>query len=642
MSSEQSLPKENHEENKPFTDPDTSEASTEQPYSPVVEVAEELLEDAEVKQQPAAKENSSDTRKESDAPSAPPLSSFKDASTPETKEELSPEELLSRMEQLINLPNAGEKNREFSQLREKVQGMLVKDIHDRRAGFIAEGGMESDFHYEHPLQARLSGLSGIFKEKHDIYLKEQQASQEENLSQRQDIIERLKNLYTGSEPGTNFFKEIREIKKAWSEAGQVAKAEFKLLNNNYFHHLNQFYQMLDLNKEYLHQEYQHNLEKREHIIERAKALLEEPVQKALNELQYLHKLWKEEAEPVAEEFREKTWEQFKELSNQIHDRKSELSAVLEEEQFANLTRKNAIIEKIRGFSEEGKNASHQFWQNAIKTVEKLREDFLKTGSVPRKLSNQNWNEFKEVLKSFNQSKNDFYKNLKGSQVENLSKKQKLVETARDNMHSEDWDTMVPLYKKLQQEWKQIGHVPRSQANKIWDEFKDACNTFFANHREKTQGAGDNWKENYHSKRALLESLKGVGNSEGSMEEIERIKAQWNAVGKVPRDKIAINTEFNKTLREKLRLNNANEYDLKDENLSESQLTDKARKIKNQIQDLEAEISTLENNLGFFNSPSRDNPLLKDTYAKIDEKKQQLEHLRSALHQIISPDGGTSS
>ena len=106
--------------------------------------------------------------------------------------------------------------------------------------------------------------------------------------------------------------------------------------------------------------------------------------------------------------------------------------------------------------------------------------------------------------------------------------------------------------------------------------------------------------------------------------------------------IAINTEFNKTLREKLRLNNASEYDLKDENLSESQLTDKARKIKNQIQDLEAEISTLENNLGFFNSPSRDNPLLKDTYAKIDEKKLQLEHLRSALHQIISPDGGTSS
>ena len=65
--------------------------------------------------------------------------------------------------------------------------------------------------------------------------------------------------------------------------------------------------MLDLNKEYREQEYAHNLEKRQHIIARAKELKDEPVvQKALNELQYLHKLWKEEAEPVAEEFRDST------------------------------------------------------------------------------------------------------------------------------------------------------------------------------------------------------------------------------------------------------------------------------------------------------------------------------------------------
>ena len=95
--------------------------------------------------------------------------------------------------------------------------------------------------------------------------------------------------------------------------------------------------------------------------------------------------------------------------------------------------------------------------------------------------------------------------------------------------------------------------------------------------------------------------------EGSVEKIENIKNAWNAIGKVPKDKLAINTEFNKTLREKLKLNKINEFDLKEENLSESQLTDKARKIKNQIADLEAEVVQLENNLAFFSSPSRDNP-----------------------------------
>ena len=429
---------------------------------------------------------------------------------------------------------------------------------------------------------------------------------------------------------------IREIKEEWSNAGQVPKSEFKNLNNNYFFHLNQFYQMLDLNKEYREQEYAHNLEKRNQIIARAKELQDEPVvQKALNELQFLHKLWKEEAEPVAEEFRDKTWEEFKEISNKIHERKSELLTQIEEEQHITLEKKNEIIAALKKLATPDKAPNHNYWQQAIKKVEELRADFLKLGSVPRKISNQNWNEFKVALRAFNTTKNEFYKGLKNSQQTNLEEKLKLIQTAQDNMNSEDWEIVVPLFKKLQEDWKKIGHVPRSQTNKVWDDFRDACNTFFNNFRAKNNAQTDDWKENYKQKRALLDELKEIGSEEGSVEKIENIKTTWNSIGKVPRDKMAINTEFNKTLREKLRLNKINEYDLKEEGLSESQLTDKARKIKNQIADLEAEIVKLENNLGFFGKVSRDNPLLKDTFDKIDEKKAQLESLKHSLHNIIS-------
>ena len=69
--------------------------------------------------------------------------------------------------------------------------------------------------------------------------------------------------------------------------------------------------------------------------------------KSIKRITVLHKLWKEEAEPVAEEFRDKTWEEFKEISNKIHERKSELLAVIEGEQQANLEKKNQIIETIK-------------------------------------------------------------------------------------------------------------------------------------------------------------------------------------------------------------------------------------------------------------------------------------------------------
>ena len=553
-----------------------------------------------------------------------------------TLDTLSVKELLSEMENIVNKPDAGAHAKKFNQLKDKAYHLIQDEIADKKHDFVEEGNDMEDFSYEHPEQSKYSALVSIFKEKLDAFNKNQEKEHQENLEKRNQIIEKLKNLYINTEPNTNLFRAIREIKEEWANAGAVAKSEFKNLNHNYFHHLNQFYQMLDLNKEYREQEYAHNLEKRKSIIARAEELINEvSVQKALNELQYLHRLWKEEAEPVAEEFRDSTWEVFKEISNKIHERKSELLVQIEVEQQKALEKKNEIIAKLKDFASSKEAVTHNYWQQAIKQVEQLRSEFLKLGNVPKKLSNQNWTEFKTALRAFNTKKNDFYKNLKNSQHINLEEKQKLISIAQDNMHSEDWDTAVPLFKKLQEDWKNIGHVPKNQANKVWNDFRDACNTFFNNFREKNASTTDDWKQNYHQKKALLEELKQINDEEGSVEKIEQIKSSWDSIGKVPRNKMSINNEFNKVLKEKLKLNKINVFDLKEENLTEAQLTDKARKIKSQIADLEAEVVKLENNINFFNNPSRENPLLKDTYDKIDEKKALIESLKQSLHKLIT-------
>ena len=553
-----------------------------------------------------------------------------------TLDTLSVKELLSEMENIVNKPDAGAHAKKFNQLKDKASHLIQDEIADKKHDFVEEGNDMEDFSYEHPEQSKYSALVSIFKEKLDAFNKNQEKEHQENLEKRNQIIEKLKNLYINTEPNTNLFRAIREIKEEWANAGAVAKSEFKNLNHNYFHHLNQFYQMLDLNKEYREQEYAHNLEKRKSIIARAEELINEvSVQKALNELQYLHRLWKEEAEPVAEEFRDSTWEVFKEISNKIHERKSELLAQIEVEQQKALEKKNEIIAKLKDFASSKEAVTHNYWQQAIKQVEQLRSEFLKLGNVPKKLSNQNWTEFKTALRAFNTKKNDFYKNLKNSQHINLEEKQKLISIAQNNMHSEDWDTAVPLFKKLQEDWKNIGHVPKNQANKVWNDFRDACNTFFNNFREKNASTTDDWKQNYHQKKALLEELKQINDEEGSVEKIEQIKSSWDSIGKVPRNKMSINNEFNKVLKEKLKLNKINVFDLKEDNLTEAQLTDKARKIKSQIADLEAEVVKLENNINFFNNPSRENPLLKDTYDKIDEKKALIESLKQSLHKLIT-------
>ncbi|MDO4763041.1 MAG: DUF349 domain-containing protein [Flavobacteriaceae bacterium] len=551
-------------------------------------------------------------------------------------ERLSVKELLEEMENVVNQSDAGAKSKKFNQLKNLAYDLIQEEIADKKHDFVEAGNDVESFSYQHPEQSKFNALVSIFKEKLDVFNKNLEEEFQKNLEKRQEIIEKLKGLYLNTEPNTNLFRAIREIKEEWANAGQVSKSEFKNLNHNYFHHLNCFYQMLDMNKEYREQEYAHNLEKRQSIIARAKELIgEESIQKALNELQYLHRLWKEEAEPVAEEFRDSTWETFKEISNKIHERKSELLSQIEEIQKETLVKKNEIIAQLKEFALPKETANHNYWQQAIKKVEELRSDFLKLGNVPKKLSNQNWTEFKTSLRAFNSQKNNFYKSLKNNQQLNFEEKKKLIKIAQDNMNSEDWDTSVPLFKKLQEDWKNIGHVPKNQTKKVWDEFRDACNTFFKNFREKNASEQDNWKDNYHQKKALLEELKQIGNEEGSVEKIEQIKANWNSIGKVPRNKMSINNEFNRTLKEKLKLNQINEFDLKEEGLSDAQLADKARKIKSQIGDLKTEIVQLENNIAFFSNPTRENPLLKDTFEKIDQKKSQLESLKQTLHKIIT-------
>lgn len=543
------------------------------------------------------------------------------------------DELFTRLEGIINRPNAGAFSKEFNQLKKEILTQIQYETEDKKHSFVEKGGSEENFSWKHPYLAKVSGFSQIFKEKYEVYKKYEEREHQENKQQRIEIIERLKNIYTNSDSETNLFKEIRLIKEAWSNAGKVAKNEFKLLNNNYFYHLEQFYTLLNLNKEFLEQEYAHNLEKRRHIIARAKELENEPsIQKVLNELQYLHKLWKEEAEPVAEEFRDSTWEEFKEISNQLHSRKEELSKQIEETQRQNLELKMKIITQIQELVDAGDRGGHTFWQNAILRVEEMRSEFLKLGSVPRKLSTKNWNEFKRVLKAFNTKKNDFYKSLKNSQVSNLEAKMKLIQIAKDNMNSEDWETSLPLFKKLQSDWKKIGHIPRSQTDKVWTEFQKACNTFFDNFRVKTNAISDNWKNNLRNKQVLIDELRTLG--EGAFQRILEIFKEWNAIGKVPKDKISINKEFMALLKEKLTLNGKILSDLKEDGSSEDKLIDKARRLKNQILDLENEVTTLENNLSFFNNPSRENVLLKDTYIKIDEKKSLIEILKQELRDML--------
>lgn len=520
---------------------------------------------------------------------------------------------------------------------------------ERKQKFLNEGGDELSYQPDQFLKNKFNSAYHDYKTKLNSYYKEQEQNEQNNLNKRLQIIEELKELYTTPmESISSFFKKFRDIKERWHNAGKIPKSRAGDVFRTYFHHLDNTHEFIKLNKELEELDYAHNLEQRRAIISRAEELTTEPsVQKALNELQYLHKLWKEQAEPVAEEFRESTWQEFKAITQKIHERKSELFEKIKEEQQANLEKKQAIISQLETIA-SAENPDHSFWQNNVKKIENLREAFFTTGRIPKETSSDTWSKFKSLLHEINNKKNTFYKDLKRIQQENLKKKNDLLEIAKANKDSEDWEVALNLYKKIQNEWKNIGHVPRKYSDKLWDEFRENCNYFFNRYKLRNNKVNEEWIENLKRKQSLLEEISSISatDKEDALAKINDYSIQWNSIGKVPRENMNINKEFNSAIKNLIKKFDIDkniideiQLNIKVENYKQSKddkkLDEDLRKMRKQIQDLGHEIVQLENNLSYFSNANQDNPLLQNTLNNIESKKTKLDELKQTYSKLVN-------
>lgn len=568
-------------------------------------------------------------------------------------DDFSVEILIGEAKDLLAKHPARKLREHFNQIRDAVKRKLEEEETMKRDAFLEEGGEAADFHYDNPARREFNAVYNDYRRQIDSFYKEQEKNQQENLKERLQIIDELKALYQEQNTeNNNIFSIFRNLKTRWHNAGPVPKAQAGNVFKTYFHHLDNFYEYLDFNKELRELDYAHNLQVRESIIKRAEELVgEENVQKALNELQYLHRLWKEEAVPVAEEMREVTWQKFKDLTHKIHDRKAELGEKIKAEQEENLTKKQAILDEIAVLSQNPEKKSHGEWQSGIKRLNTLRENFLAIGRVPKEYNQKMWDAFKAATRDFNHSKNEFYKSLKSEQQTNLEKKQELLRIAKEHANSTDWNASVQVIKRIQADWKKIGHVPRKFSDSIWKEFKDACNLFFDNYKERGNQVNQAFEENFVKKEALLEEVRNFktqGNAEADLSAVNDFNVRWNSIGKVPAAKMSINQDFNKAISEIVKSLGLSDNEIQDfkmaalvDQIKSGQdgrlLDDEIRKSRKMIDDLEKEINQLETNVGFFANANADSPLLKDVFKQIEEKRSRLVDTEIRLRKLLQID-----
>lgn len=555
------------------------------------------------------------------------------------------DELVGSMQLLLNNYPIQKIKDQFETLRKDFTKKFKGFVAEKKAAFLADGGEEANFSFTSIAKNDFNALVKEFKQKRQQYYRELERSQQENLDKRLQLIDKIKDLIDNAEAST-MYKKFRELQEEWRNIGQIPHAKYNDVWKTYHHHVERFYDLLHLNNDFRDLDFKHNLEEKTKLVEKAEALAEDKdVHHAFKELQILHRLWKEDIGPVAREFREDVWNRFSEATKKIHNKRQELQDQLESKYLENVDLKLAVIEKIKNVSIEN-ITSHKAWQDKINELEKLRDEFFAVGRVPKSKNEEIWQKFKDATKSFNKAKNNFYKSIKKDQLDNLDKKMKLVEQAESLKDSEDWDTVTEVFKRIQSEWKKIGHVPRKDSDKIWKQFKDACNHYFDRLHQIQDNANKGLVEVFNQKKELLSEFKTKVEEEAefTIDLVNSYIENWKGLGAVPDKMRHIEGKFSKVLDhayKKLNMDKNEVAQLKFQNTVDSFVAQNdSRKLYNEqlfvrrkIDEITKEIKQLENNISFISNATEDNPLVKNVYKSIEKHKEQLQIWQDKLNYL---------
>jgi hypothetical protein len=485
-----------------------------------------------------------------------------------------------------------------------------------------------------------------YREKKYEYIRSAENQKEENYRQKLAIIEELKALIKEEEDLNLTFQKFHDIQNRWKEIAQVPQSYVKDLWDTWHYNVEKFYDYVKINKELRDLDLKRNLEAKNELIRKAEALLEYPsVVEAFAQLQQYHDAWREIG-PVSRDQREGIWERFKDVSYKLNKKHQAYFDQLKQERQHNIQMKIDLCERLEKLNQRDLK-SMKDWQRASDELSNILEEWKAIGFVPKKESNEIYARLKKSRDDFFNKRRAHYKTQKQLVTTNLRLKKELCEKAKALKNNENWQETTDALIELQKQWKQIGPVPNRVSNALWNEFRDACDTFFNHRLNYLKKTGNEHTTNLRAKEALIDELQNFVPSADEYDNIEALKLfrqRWNNIGFVPiKEKDKIQTQFFTLLDEKykqLKISDAQRRVIRMKDKIEASGNRPSRAMKNErerlfsrIMQLENEITLLDNNIGFFASSKNADSMIADVRKKISKAKEEINKMEEQIKLI---------
>ena len=605
---------------------------------------QDITEEA-VAAQPANVDN--DTVAEAgNAPATTAVDSEPDTEAAPLKMYASKHEVLERVKELAHSDETPAKD-EVDHLKTAFYKLLFAEREADQKTFIENGGdpeayvMKTDDSEE-----QFKAEMGLIKEKRAKAFQQQEEEKKANLQRKQQIIEKIKMMSTSPEEANKSYNDFKALQQEWKDIKAVPAEKANELWRNYQLYVEQYYDLLNLNRELREYDFKKNLEQKTLLCEAAEKLADEPdAVSAFHQLQELHQQYREIG-PVAKELREQIWARFKAASTVINKRHQQHFEELRAKEEENLTRKTALCEKVEAIAkEENKNATD--WENHTKQIIDIQTEWKTIGFAPQKMNVKIFDRFRAACDDFFGRKAEFFKTLKEKFAENTKKKKEMVEQAKALMDSTDWKATSDKLIKLQKEWKTIGMVPKKVGDQLWAEFVAACNKFFEARNAATAGTRNEEQQNLDRKKEIIAKLKELLDStaDNVQATLQQLIDEYGKIGHVPfKEKDKLFKEYHKVVdtlykqlnisASKQRLDNFKSSIKSMAKQGEDMLDNERGRLMRRYEQLKSEITTYENNLGFLNASSKKgNSLIDEMNRKVNKLKDDLELIRQKIKAI---------
>jgi hypothetical protein len=280
-----------------------------------------------------------------------------------------------------------------------------------------------------------------------------------------------------------------------------------------------------------------NLKKKYDIIDKIKDLVnrEESINKTFHDFRLLQNEW-HSIGVVPQSALKDLWENYHHYVEIFYDYIKINKELRDLDLKKNLEAKVVLCEKAEELLLEPNPV------NAFRFLQDFHNQWREIGPVPQESKNEIWERFKEATSQINKRHHEYFEKQKDDQKKNLDAKIALCDevdaiNTLEIRNFKEFDEQAVKVVELQKMWRTIGFAPKKQNNKVYQRFREACDTFFEKKRSFYADNKEIQLNNLQKKTELCilaETLQESTDWKPTSDSLIKLQKEWKEIGPVPR------------------------------------------------------------------------------------------------------------